>query len=156
MKKNIFLFIFSFFLLIMLASCRRTWVIEIDGYILHEINEKYHIAQIPQEVANQDYYEVPAYIGEYEIYGFGSNRVYGMWGGEEHLELGNIRKLKINSNIHSLYFDHFSPLLIETERPLSEMYINIELFLTYFLSPKEDLEYFDYVDAFDSISRICL
>lgn len=146
-KRHLFSMIFIGILLF-LSSCKRNWIINIDGYILHETNDKYYIAQIPESARNECIYEVPSKIGEYEISGFGSNRSLGIWAGEERLDLGYIRKLIINSNIEYVYFEVSNPLLIETKDPLSKISLDIWNYEDcYFLSPKEDLiPNYNYVD----------
>ena len=142
-----------------LTSCFRSWVINIDDYILHKIADKYYIAQIPDSARKETTYEIPTHIGEYEIYGFGSDKSYGIWAGSEKIQLGHIKKIIIKSNIKSVCFDNFYyPLLIETEQPLSQINWNISVEASnysncFFLSPKEELnvKYVDETECFDGI-----
>ena len=157
MKRISLLSILFLSLLIFLTSCGRKWIIEVDGYILHKTDGKYYIAQIPDSARNESIYEIPTHVGQYEIYGFGSDRSLGIWAGKEEIKFGHIRKLVVKNHIKSIYFNHYQFLLIETEQPLSKIdwegrgashYVRC-----YFLSPKEDLnvKYVDRSDCYDGI-----
>lgn len=157
MKKSILFFILLIIISLGLSACDRSWVIEVDGYTLHKTDGKYYIAQIPDSAREESVYEIPTHVGEYEIYGFGSTRSYGIWAGGEEIQFGYIRKLVIKSHIKSVYFDTYKHLLIETEQPLSEINWNLRSFDRYngfyFLSPKKeyDVYYVDESDCYDGI-----
>lgn len=156
-KKILFktLFCFSIFFILFLSACKRNWIIEVDGYTLHETNGLYYIAQIPNEVRNQSVYEVPSQIGDYPIYGFGSNRSLGMWAGTEDINFGKIKKVIIKEHIKSISIENYSFLLIETELPVSkiEWKNDVERLNAYFLSPKEDydIKYVDSSNCYDGL-----
>ena len=115
MKKSILFFILLIIISLGLSACDRSWVIEVDGYTLHKTDGKYYIAQIPDSAREESIYEIPTHVGEYEIYGFGSTRSYGIWAGGEEIQFGYIRKLVIKSHIKSVYFDTYKHLLIENK-----------------------------------------
>ena len=139
--KKLFIPLFFFLIVVLgLSSCDRSWIINVDGYILHKTDGNYYIAQIPDSVRNESVYEVPEQIGDYQIYGFGSDRPLGFWAGQEEIDIGYIRKLVIKSHIKSVCFDTYKNMLIETEQPLSEIKWNSyglnRYSGWYFLSPK--------------------
>ncbi len=56
---------------IFLSGCRIfDGSFEVDGYTLINKNDKYYIKELPKDL-NTTYYEIPAKIGKYDIYGFG-------------------------------------------------------------------------------------
>ena len=156
MKKTCALFMIFLGILLFLTSCDRSWIINVDGYILHKTDGKYYIAQLPETARTESIYEVPTQIGEYEIYGFGSDRSLGMWGGTENINFGFIRKIVIKSHIKSVCLLTSNYLLFETEQPISEIkwHCYIDGYKNYyFLSPKEniDVNYIDKSDCYDGI-----
>ena len=157
MRKKIFILFYLFTILLGLSSCTRSWIIDIDGYVLHKINGNYYIAQLPEHVKEKNVYEIPTYVGEYPIYGFGSGKPIGIWAGYNEIKFGFIRKIIVKNHVKSIEFNTNKPLLIETERPLSEINWNPRGLKNYqecyFLSPLEnyDVKYVDETDCYDGI-----
>ena len=111
MKKYIISYItlISAFILILFCSSCRDWIINVDGYELHLINDKYYIAQIPQENLPTKYV-IPIKIGEYEIYGFGSNKNKSILGGAEEIALPRVKNLYVPKEIKSILLFTISKL----------------------------------------------
>lgn len=157
--KKIFLslvVIINTVILVLLCTSCRDWVIEVEGYELHQIDDKYYIASIPAFEKRVTEYVIPTKIGDYDISGFGSTRSKYIMGGPEEIRLDSIKKLYIPKEIEFLFFESFNPILIETEVEFSKISLGNSFGYYqqhFFLAPKEDLElkYVDESNCYDGL-----